>query len=87
MSDTGEPRSDLLRDPQFLSFLRETDPEPLVSGGDIPNAQETPYVPNIEELVDGARAAAETNRTLSEARVEVIEDRARMLFQGSEGAR
>jgi hypothetical protein len=87
MSDSREPNTDLGEDRDFLNYLREVDPYPLDSGGNVPEGFEGPYQPSVEEFVEGARLAAEANRVLAEARTRVSEERARMLFQRREEQR
>jgi hypothetical protein len=65
---------------QFLRFIMEDDPHPVVAGGAMPEGAPTPYMPSIDEFVEGAQFAAEANRELAEARARVSGDRARMLF-------
>ncbi len=73
MSDSRESNSDLGEDRASLSDRRVDDLAPLVSVGNIPEGYEGPYQPSVEELVEGARLAAEA--------------RARMLFQRREEQR
>jgi hypothetical protein len=84
MADSREPNSDLGEDRDFLNYLMENDPHPLVSVGTVPEGIEGSYQPSVEEFVEGARLAAEANRVLAEARTRVSEERARMLFQRRE---
>ena len=78
------PSPDLSKDPEFLRYLKENDREGTPAAGAIPNGHEGPYMPSKEELIEGARIAAEAVVRMAQARVKAAEEQINMLFQQEE---
>jgi hypothetical protein len=76
----GQARKGAPTDAELAELASKYDPRPVVSAGAPTKGRKPPYAVNLQDVIEGARQAAQAASKLDETQVAGLEDRVRRVY-------